>query len=334
MGGLASDGQIRRADGESPFVEETLEIEDRIVSVHLAPVYSTLEFLGTVSVFRDITRESEVARMKSDFVSIVSHEMRTPMTSIKGFVDLMLMGAAGDVSDQQRHFLSIIKSNADRLAILVSDLLDLSKIETGRLRLRLEPTSALDVLEGVIDSLRGSIEDKEQELTCEVSDNLPLVMADRDRLIQVLTNLLANANQYTPNGGQIRIKMVQQGPVLQISVADTGIGISEEDQEKIFNRFFRADHPLVRNSEGTGLGLPIVRSLVEMHGGELWLHSTLGEGSEFSFTLPVTCPEEEMWVESVDETALPDSLGADGLGSESEAATQADDNERKLVAGE
>jgi GAF domain-containing protein/nitrogen-specific signal transduction histidine kinase len=289
---LAADWQFDRDGTEMPYIEEMLDIENRIASVRLAPVYLDTEFLGTVSVFRDITRDAEVARMKSDFVSTVSHELRTPMTSIKGFVDLVLMGTAGHVSEQQRHFLQIVKSNIDRLADLVEDILDLSKIETGRLYLQLEPVYFPVVVQGVLESLQAEIEDKGLELVVEVTPDLPLVKGDQDRLIRILTNLVSNAYKYTPAGGQIRITATPQEDLVRVAVADTGIGISEEDRAKIFDRFFRASHPMVREISGTGLGLPIVKSLVEMHGGKVQVQSELGKGSEFSFTLPLVSSED------------------------------------------
>ncbi|UCC63094.1 MAG: PAS domain-containing protein [Anaerolineae bacterium] len=288
---LASNWQSQHDNGKDPYVEETFDIEDRVVSVHLAPVYRDIEFLGTVSVFRDVTRDVEVARMKSDIVSTVSHELRTPMTSIKGFVDLILMGSTGPVNEQQRHFLSIVKSNADRLAELVEDLLDLSKIETGRLRLQLEAVSLRVVIQNVLDSLQGEIEEKGLELTVKAPPDLPKVKADPDRLIRNLTNLVSNAYKYTPSGGRINISVAPRNGFLRVAVLDTGIGISKEDQSKVFDRFFRGDHPVVRDSNGTGLGLSIVKSLVEMHGGTLEVQSELGEGSEFAFTIPLAPAE-------------------------------------------
>lgn len=308
---LAADWHSRDSDADEPFIKETLESEERIVSVHLAPVHVGSEFLGAVSVFRDITHDAEVARMKSDFVSTVSHELRTPMTSIKGFVDLLLLGAAGDVNERQQHFLNIIKSNVDRLATLVAELLDLSKIETGRLRLNLELVSITDVLHNVLDSLGTKFAEKNLELRVAVPDDLSLVMGDRNRLIQVMTNLMANAYQYTPSGGLVSVKVLQRDNLLQVTVIDTGIGISKEDQTKVFGRFFRADHPVVRECDGTGLGLPIVRSLVEMHGGDIWVRSELGKGSEFSFTLPLI--SEQDMAEAIDDEALLDIPDLNGI---------------------
>lgn len=317
---LTESWQTGRAD-ETAFMAEQLQLEDRVVSVHLAPVFIETEFLGTVSVFRDITHDVEVARMKSEFVSTVSHELRTPMTSIKGFVDLLLLGAAGDVSERQRHFLNIIKSNVDRLATLVGDLLDLSRIETGRLRLKLERIDFSDVVKMVLDSLRAKIENKNLKVITDLPDHVPPILGDRDRLIQILTNLVANAYQYTPPGGQIHVGVTPGDNAIKISVTDTGIGISEKDQAKIFDRFFRADHPVVRETSGTGLGLPIVQNLVELHGGEIWLDSEPGKGARFSFTLPLDGPEKPINREEKKPAVRPDeSNGAEWFADRESAA--------------
>jgi signal transduction histidine kinase len=229
-----------------------------------------------------------------EFVSVVVHEMRTPMTSIKGFVDLILLGAAGDVNDQQRHFLSIVRSNVDRLAVLMGDFLDLSRIETGQLRLTLKPTSILDVLHSALDAVQDKIEAQDLELTVQASDKLPPVVADHGRLIQVLVNLITNACQYNYTGGQILIRVTQQDDTLQVTVTDTGIGISAEDQDRVFDRFFRAAHPLVQESVGSGLGLSIAKSIVETHGGRIWVDSQLGVGSTFAFCLPLEGPTDDV----------------------------------------
>ncbi len=301
--------------GEGPLFAERLGFEDRIVSVLLSPVVMNDEFLGSVSLFRDITQEVALDRAKSEFVSIVSHELRTPMTSIKGYADLLVMGAAGVLTENQERFLSIIKTNADRLAMLVNDLLDIGRIDTQRVELNLKQLTLAHVVQAVIDSLHGKAVGKSQTLTADIADDLPLVVADRDRLIQILTNLIGNAQQYTPTGGHIAVTAQLSrgfGPgaagrvgmpglmlppddgtprrepkMVQIDVRDDGIGIASEDREKIFERFFRSDHPLVQETTGSGLGLSITKSLIEMHGGVIWVESKQGKGSTFSFTLPV-----------------------------------------------
>jgi len=279
-----------------PFLDERFELGEKVVSVHLAPVLSSgsgflPDFLGTVSVFRDITKDVELDRLQREWVSTVSHELRTPMTSIKGYADLLMLGAVGSVSDSQRRFLEIIKNNADRLSSLVNDLLDISRIETGRMKLALVDVNLYDLIETVMDNLRGRREQEEKEITIqsELFDDLPLVRGDVDRVTQILTNLLDNAFNYTPAGGSItlsaQVHSVDQ--FVQIKVIDTGIGISVEDQAKIFDRFYRSDHPSVQEVSGTGLGLAIVRQLVEMHGGQMKVYSGgAGKGSTFSFTLP------------------------------------------------
>ncbi len=273
-----------------PVLSQQIEFkaERRYVNVSVAPVTMSDEYLGSVSVFRDITREVEADRAKTDFVSTVSHELRTPMTSIKGYADLMLLGAAGQVNETQQRFLSVIKANADRLSVLVNDLLDISRIESGRVKLDIKPVSIESIIEQVAASLRGKIEEKKLTLRLSLpEEELPRVYGDRDRVIQVLTNLVGNAYQYTPSGGSITVKAHQLDGFVQIDVIDTGIGIAPEYQAKVFDRFFRADDPLVQEFPGTGLGLAIVKSLVEMHEGRIWVESELGKGTTFSFILRV-----------------------------------------------
>ncbi len=275
------------------FVEERIEVEGRVANVRIAPVMHGDEYLGVVAVFRDITKEVEADRIKSEFVSTVSHELRTPMTSIKGYTDLLCLGAAGALSDNQRRFLNVIKSNADRLALLVNDLLDISRLDTGRIRLDLEPVNVGYIIGEVFKSLHQQIEEKGLVVNENVPDDLPAVKGDHDRVTQILLNLVTNACKYTLDGGQITVTARPVDGMLQIDVTDTGIGIAEEERDKIFDRFYRADHPVVHDSGGTGLGLPIVKSFVELHGGNIWVTSEPGKGSTFSFTLPLVGDAEE-----------------------------------------
>lgn len=285
---------------EPRAVQTTVEPEERVVSAHLAPVITQGgEVLGVVTVLRDITREIEADRAKSEFVSTVSHELRTPMTSIKGYTDLLLMGVVGALNPQQHHFLEVIKSNADRLTALINDLLDLSRIETGRLRLDLQPMQVWEVIDEVVGSLKGRAEAKGLRVRVEVPQGLPAVMADRDRITQVVLNLMDNAVRYTPEGGEVCVRVQMADEALLVHVQDTGIGIAPEEQGRIFERFYRSEDARVQETEGTGLGLAIVKSLIEMHGGRVWVQSEPGKGSTFSFTIPlrrrgsVTLPSEE-----------------------------------------
>jgi PAS domain S-box-containing protein len=278
------------------YAEQISMDNGHVVLVHLAPIIWHNEFLGTVSIFRDITHEVEVDRLKSEFVATVSHELRTPMTSIRGYVDILLMGAAGALSENQAHFLEIVKSNTERLNILVNDLLDISRIEAGRVTLSIQSVDIREVADEIVaDTLRRSEEEnKVMHISIQADKRLPRVKADPERIRQIMDNLVDNAYNYTPADGNITISLHKENHEIQVDVRDSGIGIALELQDRVFERFYRGEDPLVLATPGTGLGLPIVRQLVEMHRGKIWMKSAgiPGEGSEFSFTLPVDKNEE------------------------------------------
>jgi PAS domain S-box-containing protein len=275
-------------------LSEQIELEDgRIISVLLTPVTSTDEYIGSVSIFRDITREVELDRLKTEFVSTVSHELRTPMTPIQGFADLLLRGVAGPVTPEQQHFLRLIKSNADRLRVLVDDLLDISKLESGKVKLDMTPVSVSEVMSDVTQHLQGRIagQDRSMNVVVNVPPDLPPAWGDRARIAQIITNLADNAFTYSHPGGTITLSACRDGDELEISVADTGIGISSEEQGRVFERFYRGEDTLVMESAGTGLGLSIVKQLVDMHGGKIWVKSEgQGRGSTFHVRFK-TAPE-------------------------------------------
>ncbi len=275
------------------FAEQLALENGLIVLVHLAPVILQNDFLGTVSIFRDITHEVEVDRLKSEFVATVSHELRTPMTSIRGYVDVLLMGAAGALNENQTHFLKIVKGNTERLNILVNDLLDISRLESGRVTLSPQALDLREVAEDVIgDVLRRSQEEnKPIALSLDAPKKLPYVYGDAERVRQIVANLVDNAYHYTPENGTILVQLHPSdgGSEVQVDIKDNGVGIALGDQARVFERFYRGEHPLVLATPGTGLGLSIVKELVEMHKGRIWVQSAGldGEGSTFSFTLPV-----------------------------------------------
>lgn len=273
---------------------EQIELGDnRIALVHLAPVILQEDFLGTVSIFRDITHEVEVDRLKSEFVATVSHELRTPMTAIKGYIEMLLMGAAGAVNENQSHFLDIVKNNIDRLNTLVGDLLDISRIEAGRVSLAPQALDLHQVAEAVITEMKGASqkEKKPMAFSLKAPKSLPRVMGDPERVRQIMMSLVDNAYHYTPENGsvEVHIHTVPKRGEIEVDVSDDGIGIAAADQARVFERFFRGENPLVLATPGTGLGLAIVKQLVEMHHGRIWLKSAgvEGQGSTFSFTLPV-----------------------------------------------
>jgi signal transduction histidine kinase len=277
---------------------EQITLEDgRVISVHLAPVTLRNDFLGTVSIFQDITHQVEVDRLKSEFVATVSHELRTPMTSIKGYVEILLMGAAGKLNEQQDRFLQVVKSNTERLTVLVNDLLDISQIESGRVTLSVQPTHIEEIADQAISELQRRIQGSEKSVSIEkeFQVELPQVLGDPERLYRIFDNLLDNAYQYNMPDGRILVRLQKFGDEIQIDIQDSGLGISPADKERVFERFFRGQSPLVMGVAGTGLGLSIVSNLVQMQNGRLWVESSgiPGEGSTFSFTLPVYDPELE-----------------------------------------
>ncbi len=272
------------------YLSETLELGERIVRVTLAPVRMSDQFLGTVSVFRDITRDVEVDRMKTEFISNVSHELRTPMTSIKGYADLMVMGAAGEINERQRDFLNTIKENADRLTVLVNDLLDISQIDSGRVLVKVQQVDLAHLALAEVDKLRERMnaEGKTLEVVEDIGENLPLTYLDSKKIAQVIANLVDNAYQYTAEGGKITISVQMEGEEqFVIAVSDTGIGIPETHLDRVFDRFYRNDeHPMVIETPGTGLGLALARELVLMHHGQISVESEEGVGTTFFVKLP------------------------------------------------
>ncbi len=235
---------------------------------------------------------TDANQAKSEFMSTASHELKIPMTSIKGYAKLLEMGAAGSLTDKQGDFLNVISNNVDRMDRLVGDLLDVSRIEAGRIRLEIEDVQMKDVISDVIESVNTQIEKKNLHLTLSVADNLPEIRADYGRMVQIVTNLVSNAYKYTPEGGDITVLANANNSNLEgiaVTVKDTGYGISDEDQAQLFTNFFRSGDQNIRNEPGTGLGLSITKKMVENHGGEFSFESELGKGSAFTFTMPLKC---------------------------------------------
>jgi signal transduction histidine kinase len=232
-------------------------------------------------------RVQEVNQLKSEFVSLVSHELRTPLTAISGYLDLLLEAPGAQSTAKQQELLGIVKRNAERLVKLIDDLLDLSRIESGKVELRITAVDIVALITEVVSLLQPQFEAKGQELSFDQTQTLPAVAGDAERIRQILINVLSNAYKYTPQGGQIWLTARAEDRWVRIDVRDNGIGLSPDEQAHLFDRFFRARQPTTQNVEGTGLGLPITRLLVDMHGGRIAVTSAPGKGSTFSFTLPV-----------------------------------------------
>ena len=270
-------------------------------TVDLLQTFSSQSVLAiqNARLFHDITeqrQELEVAnqrlkeldKLKSDFVSNVSHELRTPLTAVEVLIDNMLDGITGHLSDQQNRYIIGIKDSADRLARLIDDLLDLSVIEAGRLELRQGPFSPAALIRAVTDTLRPMAEEKSIRLETGGMGSDLTAWADRDKITQVLTNLIGNAIKFMPAGGAVTFAVRRDNAEwLRISISDTGPGIAPEQVDKIFDEFYQLREPGAKKAGGVGLGLAISKKLVEMHGGKIWVQSSVGKGSTFSFTLPV-----------------------------------------------
>jgi signal transduction histidine kinase len=226
----------------------------------------------------------EANRLKTEFVSMVSHELRVPLTSIQGYAELLLEDE--QIAEEGRESLTIVKRNSERLLGLINDLLDLSRIEAGRVDLHCTTLDLACLIREVADSLRPLIEAKRQGLRLDIGDALPAVCADSDRVTQILTNLISNAHKYTPMEGSIIVAARRDDGFVRVDVSDTGIGLSAEEQAQLFTKFFRAHDRSPNAGGGTGLGLVITRLLVELHGGRIRVSSAPGQGSTFTFSLP------------------------------------------------
>ncbi len=234
---------------------------------------------------QNVARLQELEQMKSDFLSAVSHELRTPLTSIKASNILLMSQPADDVSPTALTLYKNIDRNTERLNGLVTDLLDLAKLENGRLRLSLRPTQLAEVVNDVVASMRPLTDNKGQTIQTDLPLSLPSLNADRRRLEQVITNLVSNAHRYTPRGGHIEVQVCEKAGEVLLYVRDNGPGIEPSEQKLIFDKFYRSQSQQ-SSKTGTGLGLAIARSLVELHGGRIWVESTPGMGSVFCFSLP------------------------------------------------
>ncbi|OGS45753.1 MAG: hypothetical protein A2539_07920 [Elusimicrobia bacterium RIFOXYD2_FULL_34_15] len=236
---------------------------------------------------KEINLELEkLNKIKNDFVSMVSHEMRTPLTAIKGFVHVVLNEDAGKLNDNQKKFLGIVKQSINHLNMLISDFLDLSKIERGLIALKLEKGNISDIVKKSIMSNINQIKEKEIELKVDIDDDIADIEIDNSRILQVFNNLISNAIKFTAKEGIITITVKDKGDYIVSSVSDTGIGIPNNEYNRIFEKFYQVDSSYTRSATGTGLGLFISKTIVELHGGNIWLESAVGQGSNFSFLLP------------------------------------------------
>lgn len=238
--------------------------------------------------------------VKSAFVSVAAHELRTPLTSIIGYLELLLDGDAGALNPKQAEYLGIVDASSTRLLNITNDLLDVTRIEAGRLELVLKTTDLIALTRRVTIEQSPQLEAKAQRLILRPPSYLPRALCDPLRVTQVLSNLISNASKYSPAGSLITVSLAlaDEAGYLQVTVADQGVGIPADDAPKIFEPFFRASTAALANVSGAGLGLPIARALVELHGGRIWFESAPGEGATFHFTLPLVEPRSSAAADS------------------------------------
>ncbi|MFA5275348.1 MAG: ATP-binding protein [Candidatus Omnitrophota bacterium] len=260
--------------------------EEKILKVNGVPIVRNNEFEGAILVFHDITELRRLEQIRQDFVANVSHELRTPISSIKGYAETLLEGALED-KDNAKEFINIIYQDSNRLASLINDLLDLSKIESGKMKMNFAPTDPVSLIKRAVTVIENQAKAKSILLKIDILQSLPKIKADEIRFSQVMINLLDNAIKYSSEGATATISAKVVDNALQFDISDTGIGISEKDLPRIFERFYRVDKARSRELGGTGLGLSIVKHIVSAHGGQVWVKSELGFGSTFSFTIPL-----------------------------------------------
>ena len=239
---------------------------------------------------RDLTRVlnevKNISNRKTDFVSSVSHELRTPLTSIKGYASILLTGKLGDLPPEIKDRLDKINRHSDELVHLVNDLLDIARIESGRVVMKREPLDLKNVVDKVADLLSVQLKEKQIHLSSSIAEDANTIFADRSQIERVFINLIGNAIKFTPQKGKITVHAHKAQNAVQVDISDTGCGIPEEALEKIFEEFYRVDNPINQEAKGTGLGLTLVKNIIEAHDGKIWVKSKLNAGSTFSFTIP------------------------------------------------
>ncbi|MFB0526021.1 MAG: ATP-binding protein [bacterium] len=253
-------------------------------------VVKSRDELGSLA--KDLNKMSsqlqEIDHMKRDFLASVTHELRSPLTSLTVYIDLFLKGGAGELNEKAKKFLKIMERSNKRLSRFIDDLLDMAKIERGKMEIKKEPLEIPPILSEIVELIKPQADEKDIGITMNIPDNLPLVLIDGDRTRQIITNLLSNSIKFTEEKGKISIKIEDEKEYVQLSISDTGIGIPPDRIDSIFDKFeqVREMRERIKGPKGTGLGLAIVKSLVEAQGGKIWVESEVDKGSTFYFTLP------------------------------------------------
>ena len=257
----------------------------KIFQIYASPLKKEDQTVGAVLVLHDITELKHLENVRKEFISNVSHELKTPLTSIKGFIETLLAGALEDKNNNRR-FLTIIQDHADRLGKLINDILELSKLESKEIKLDIKPVALPEIIRKTVETFTPQLVKSKVTCSVNIKDTLPLVQADQDKIAQVLINLIDNAIKFNKENGSITVTSAIQDDSIKISISDTGMGLPEKDLPRIFERFYRVDKARSRDLGGTGLGLSIVKHIIEAHHGQTGVESIQEQGSTFWFTLP------------------------------------------------
>ncbi len=268
-------------------MSQELSIGENYLRAHTAPVKNDLgEIIGSVTVLQDISYLKELDKMKSEFIAMVTHELRAPISAIEQQLSVLLNRIAGELTEKQEKILLRAKERVKGLLDLIKDLLDLSKIEAGKMVQYKEPLYLGDVIQKVADLMKIEAEQKKIDLQLFIPPQGPIIHADRNSMEGIFTNLISNAIKYTPEGGRVSITLSEEGGFVKSQVSDTGIGIKKEDLPRIFDKFYRVKTSQTRQIVGTGLGLSIVKSIVDAHMGSISVESEEGKGTTFTILLP------------------------------------------------
>jgi signal transduction histidine kinase len=283
--------RLRDNPDEATFDEFEDALTGRVFQGFTAPVRDDRGgSLGRIWTLREVTHERELDRLKDDFVATVSHELRTPLTSMMGFLEMIREGEAGELTDEQKRFLAIVYRSSERLQRLVGDLLFVARLDANGLQLQFAPVDVEELVHDAAESAGALARSRELHLDLELA-LLPMVTGDKERLSQLVGNLISNALKFTPAGGRVTVRTFVDGSHAVIEVEDDGIGIPEAEQDRLFQRFFRSTTATEQAIPGTGLGLVISRAIAEAHGGTIDVRSEEGEGACFRVELPLE-PEE------------------------------------------